>query len=159
MAKTILIVDDDPTQRRLLQAVVEKSGFLTLQADNGDKALDMAMGSEGEKIDVVMLDLVMPGRNGMDTLTELTKHRPGLPVIVLTGKGSIDAVVSAMKAGARDFVVKPASPERLIVCIRNALEINNLTTEVKRLNKTTKNELTFTDLIGSVQRVIYQILM
>ncbi len=149
MAKTILIVDDDPTQRRLLQAVVEKSGFSTMQAGDGDAALDHALGPDGKQIDVVMLDLVMPGRDGMETLAELSKARPELPVIVLTGKGSIDAVVAAMQGGARDFVVKPASPERLIVSIRNALEINTLATEVKRLNKTTKNALTFDDLIGS----------
>ncbi len=149
MSKTVLIVDDDPTQRRLLQAVIEKSGFKTVQADNGDTALDYATGPDGKSIDVMMLDLVMPGRSGMETLAELRKVRPELPVIVLTGKGSIDAVVAAMQGGAQDFVVKPASPERLIVSIRNALEINTLTTEVKRLNKTSQNTLTFDDLIGS----------
>ena len=151
MSKTVLIVDDDPTQRRLLQAVIEKSGFNTMQADNGDTALDYATGPDGKTIDVMMLDLVMPGRSGMETLAELQKARPELPVIVLTGKGSIDAVVAAMQGGARDFVVKPASPERLIVSIRNALEINTLNTEVKRLNKTSQNTLTFDDLIGSAQ--------
>lgn len=149
MGKTVLLVDDDPTQRRLLQAVVEKSGFSTVQADNGNSALEHALGPDGQNIDVVMLDLVMPGLSGMDTLAELSRARPELPVIVLTGKGSIDAVVAAMQAGARDFVVKPASPERLIVSIRNALEINTLAHEVKRLNKTSKNELNFQDLIGS----------
>ncbi|WP_017931545.1 sigma-54-dependent transcriptional regulator [Robiginitomaculum antarcticum] len=149
MSKTVLIVDDDPTQRRLLQAVIEKSGFKTLQAESGDAALDKIAGANGGFIDVVMLDLIMPGLGGMDTLAELQKIRPELPVIVLTGRGSIDAVVAAMQAGARDFVVKPASPERLIVSIRNALEINTLSTEVKRLNKTSQNTLTFDDLIGS----------
>ena len=92
MGKTVLIVDDDPTQRRLLQAVVEKSGFSTLQADNGDTALDMALSPDGRKIHVMLLDLIMPGRNGMETLEELQEKRPELPVIVLTGKGSIDTV-------------------------------------------------------------------
>lgn len=149
MTKTVLIVDDDPTQRRLLQAVIEKSGFKTVQADNGDTAIEHATGPDGKNIDVVMLDLIMPGKDGMETLEELSKTRAELPVIVLTGKGSIDTVVKAMQNGARDFVVKPASPERLIVSIRNALEINTLSTEVKRLNKTSSNTLTFDDLIGN----------
>ena len=149
MGKTVLIVDDDPTQRRLLQAVIEKSGFSTLQADNGDTALDMALSPDGNNIHVMMLDLVMPGRGGMDTLEELKAKRPDLPVIVLTGKGSIDTVVKAMQMGARDFVVKPASPERIIVSIRNALEVKTLVGEVKRLKKTTNGGLTFKDLIGN----------
>jgi len=149
MAKTVLIVDDDPTQRRLLQAVVEKSGFSTLQAGDGDAALAMALGTEQDKIHVMLLDLVMPGRDGMDTLHELAQKRPDLPVIVLTGKGSIDAVVKAMKAGARDFVVKPAAPERIIVSIRNALDMKTLVKEVKRLKKTANGGLSFKDLIGN----------
>jgi len=137
MSKTVLIVDDDPTQRRLLQAVVEKSGFSTLQAGDGDSALALALGTEQDKIHVMLLDLVMPGRNGMETLEELARKRPDLPVIVLTGKGSIDAVV------------KPAAPERIIVSIRNALDMKTLVGEVKRLKKTTQGGLTFDDLIGN----------
>lgn len=149
MFKTVLIVDDDPTQRRLLQAVVEKSGFSVLQAGDGDTAVSMVASREGTKIDVVLLDLVMPGRDGMDVLTEFAKSRPEMPVIVLTAKGSIEAVVSAMKTGARDFVVKPAAPERIIVSIRNALEMKTLSREVTRLKKESTGGLTFDDLIGS----------
>ena len=149
MGKTVLIVDDDPTQRRLLQAVVERSGFSTLQAGNGDDALSMILGGDGQSVDVMLLDLVMPGRDGMEILKELNAKGSQLPVIVLTGKGSIDTVVTAMQSGARDFIVKPASPERIIVSIRNALEINTLAGEVKRLKKTNDGSLTFSDLIGN----------
>lgn len=149
MGKSILIVDDDPTQRRILQAVIEKSGFSTLQAADGDSALDMVLATGENKIDLILLDLVMPGRSGMETLKEVNAKRPELPVIVLTGTGSIDAVVAAMQAGARDFLVKPASPERIIVSLRNAFEIKTLAREVTRLQKTEQGELTFKDLIGS----------
>lgn len=149
MSKTVLIVDDDPTQRRLLQAVVEKSGFSVLQAGDGDAAVRMATGPDAGHVDLMLLDLIMPGRDGMDVLTEVASLRPELPVIVLTGKGSIEAVVSAMKTGARDFVVKPAAPERIVVSIRNALEMKTLSREVTRLKKQTEGGLTFDDLIGS----------
>ncbi len=149
MGKTVLIVDDDPTQRRLIQAVVEKSGFSTLQADSGDTALSMIFGADGQNIHVVLLDLVMPGMDGMETLKTVSEKRSELPVIVLTGKGSIDTVVNAMQMGARDFIVKPASPERIVVSIRNALELNTLVGEVTRLKKKTEGSLTFDDLVGS----------
>lgn len=149
MGKSVLIVDDDPTQRRILQAVIEKSGFSTLQAPDGDSALDIVLTTGERKVDLILLDLVMPGRSGMETLKEIHAKKPDLPVIVLTGTGSIDAVVIAMQAGARDFLVKPASPERIIVSLRNAFEINTLVSEVTRLKKTGNGELTFDDLIGN----------
>ncbi|GHA81216.1 sigma-54-dependent Fis family transcriptional regulator [Algimonas arctica] len=149
MSKTVLIVDDDPTQRRLLQAVVEKSGFSVLQAGNGDTAIEMVLGSDSANVDVVLLDLIMPGTDGMEVLTAFAKKRPEMPVIVLTAKGSIEAVVTAMKTGARDFVVKPAAPERIVVSIRNALEMKTLSREVTRLKKQSTGGLTFDDLIGS----------
>lgn len=149
MGKMVLIVDDNPTQRRLMQVVVEKSGFSTLQADSGEKALSMIHGSDGRNIHIVLLDLIMPGMDGMEVLEDINKKRPELPVIVLTGKGSIDTVVTAMQSGARDFIVKPASPERIVVSLRNALEINNLAGEVTRLKKTSTGGLTFDDLVGN----------
>lgn len=149
MSKTVLIVDDDPTQRRLLQAVVEKSGFSVLQAGDGDTAIQMVLGADGANIDVVLLDLIMPGTDGMEVLTTFASKRPEMPVIVLTAKGSIEAVVTAMKTGARDFVVKPAAPERIVVSIRNALEMKTLSREVTRLKKQSTGGLTFDDLIGN----------
>lgn len=149
MSKTVLIVDDDPTQRRLLQAVVEKSGFSVLQAGDGDTAIEMVLGADSASVDVILLDLIMPGTDGMDVLTTFAKKRPEMPVIVLTAKGSIEAVVTAMKTGARDFVVKPAAPERIVVSIRNALEMKTLSREVTRLKKQSTGGLTFDDLIGS----------
>jgi len=149
MSKTVLIVDDDPTQRRLLQAVVEKSGFSVLQAGDGDAAIDMVLSTDNASVDLVLLDLIMPGTDGMDVLSAFAKKRPEMPVIVLTAKGSIEAVVNAMKMGARDFVVKPAAPERIVVSIRNALEMKTLSKEVTRLTKQSTGGLTFDDLIGS----------
>jgi DNA-binding NtrC family response regulator len=144
MGKTVLIVDDDPAQRRLLQAAVEKQGFLTKTAEDGAQAVDRATGD----VDVVLLDLVMPGMNGHDALKEIRRTRPDLPVIVLTASGGIDTVVQAMQAGANDFFVKPASPERVLVSIRNALKVGDLQGEVKRLKKKAAGTLTFADMVA-----------
>jgi len=148
MAKTILIVDDDPAQRRLLQAVVEKQKFSAVQAESGDAALEL-LGTENPKgVDLVLLDLVMPGLSGMETLEQLSRQHPAIPVIVLTAQGGIETVVKAMQAGAVDFSVKPASPERIGVGIRNALKLSQLSGEVTRLKTAREGVLTFDDMIA-----------
>ncbi|MDP3738780.1 MAG: sigma-54 dependent transcriptional regulator [Hyphomonadaceae bacterium] len=147
MAKTVLVVDDDPTQRRLMQAAAEKQGFRARLAENGEKALEEASDARNG-VDVVLLDLVMPGLSGMETLERLMERRPDLPVIVLTATGGIDTVVQAMRAGAIDFFVKPASPERIAVSIRNALKVSDLRGEVKRLTKKSGGTMGFEDMIA-----------
>src|SRR5262249_12687356 len=133
MGKTILIVDDDPAQRRLLQAAVERNGFLTRTADDGARAVDAW--DKHPDIDIVLLDLGMAGMSGRDALKQSRRLRGDLPCTVLTAPGGIDTVVQAMQAGACDFFVKPAAPERIMVSIRNALEMTNLKSEVGRLKK------------------------
>ncbi len=147
MAKTVLVVDDDPTQRRLMQAAAEKQGFRARLAENGEKALEEASDPKNG-VDVVLLDLIMPGLSGMETLERLMERRPDLPVIVLTATGGIDTVVQAMRAGAVDFLVKPASPERIAISIRNALKLSDLRGEVKRLSKKTEGKMGFEDMIA-----------
>ncbi len=148
MAKTILIVDDDPAQRRLLQSVVSALGYTTSVVSNGADALELLRGRKGRGIDVMLLDLMMPGKSGMEVLMEIKPERPTLPVIVLTASGSVNTVVQAMQAGANDFIVKPSSPERLQVSIRNALKLNALSDEVSRLTRKTEGRLQFKDLIA-----------
>ncbi|MBX9745818.1 MAG: sigma-54 dependent transcriptional regulator [Hyphomonadaceae bacterium] len=147
MGRTILIVDDDPAQRRLLQAAVERNGFATRTAENGAQAVNAV--ELHADIDIVMLDLVMPGMSGQEALREIKLRRADLPCIVLTASGGIDTVVQAMQAGANDFFVKPASPERILVSIRNALEMSNLKTEVVRMKKRAAGQLSFDDMVAN----------
>jgi len=148
MAKTVLVVDDDPTQRRLMQAAVEKQGFRVRVVESGERALAEASDAR-DGVDIVLLDLVMPGLSGMETLERLMERRPELAIIVLTATGGIDTVVRAMRAGACDFFVKPASPERIAVSIRNALKLSDLRGEVKRLSKKAAGTMGFEDMIAS----------
>jgi DNA-binding NtrC family response regulator len=147
-AKTILIVDDDPTQRRLMRAVCEKAGFPVLQAENGEEALSKLQSEEGSSASLMMLDLRMPGLGGMETLKRAKSIRDDLPVIVLTAQGGIDTVVEAMQNGATDFFVKPASPERVVVSINNALNLTTLKGEVSRLKRKRDGAMGFKDLVG-----------
>jgi DNA-binding NtrC family response regulator len=149
MATRVLIVEDDPAQRRILEEMVKRFGFEATSVDSGAKGLDILAGASGGQIELVILDLVMPGMDGLEFLERMTGVRGHLPVIVQTAQGSIETVIKAMRAGADDFVVKPISPERLRVSVQNLLKVNALTEEVKRLNKKVGGALTFDDLIAS----------
>jgi DNA-binding NtrC family response regulator len=149
MAQLVLIVDDDPVQRRLLHEAIKRFGYDVLTAEHGQAAIDILAGPQSKNISVVILDLVMPEIDGMAVLAHLQAEQIDLPVIVQTAHGSIETVVEAMRAGADDFVVKPVSPERLNVSIKNALKVNALTGEIKRLKKASDGHLTFDDLIAT----------
>lgn len=128
----ILIVDDDPIQLRLTGTVAEKDGLEVLTAQNGDEA--MAQLTEHPTIAAVILDLVMPGLDGMGVLAAMEKQHINCPVIVQTASSSLDTVIGAMRQGAVDFFVKPVAPERLIISLRNALKLGELESCV-RINK------------------------
>jgi len=149
MPTRVLIVDDDPTQRRILEEIVRRGGHDALLAETGEQAVDRIRTAAHGEIDAVVLDLVMPGLDGMGVLEAVRPDVSSLPVIVQTAQGSIDTVVSAMRAGASDFVVKPVSPERLLISIKNALKVGALQGEIKRMRRKSAGALTFDDLIAT----------
>jgi DNA-binding NtrC family response regulator len=149
MAARVLIVEDEPAQRRILDEMVKRFGFETTPAESGLRALEALRGPQGGTYELIILDLMMPEMDGIEFLEKLQGVRGDVPVIVQTSQGSIETVIKAMRAGADDFVVKPVSPERLKVSIQNLLKVNALTEEVKRLNKKVSGALTFGDLIAA----------
>ncbi|NVN88075.1 MAG: sigma-54-dependent Fis family transcriptional regulator [Rhodopseudomonas sp.] len=159
MAATILIADDDPVQRRLVENMVQKCGYEAIVVDSGDAAIVMLTAPDAVAIDAMMLDLVMPGLDGMGVLTKIRDAGLNVPVIVQTAHGGIDNVVSAMRAGAHDFVVKPVGIERLQVSLRNALNASALKGELQRIKHSREGRLSFADVItrseamGSVLRM------
>jgi DNA-binding NtrC family response regulator len=153
MAETILIVDDDPVQRRLVESMLRRFGYEALAVEGGDAALKRLLAADLSRIDAVVLDLVMPDLDGLGVLARLRESGVSIPVIVQTAHGGIDNVISAMRAGAADFVVKPVGPERLQVSLRNALAANALETEFKRLKRSRSGTLTFKDVITRSPRM------
>ncbi len=147
MAASILIVDDDAVARRLVENMVQKCGYETVVVDSGDAAIALLTASDAPAIDAMVLDLVMPGLDGMGVLARLREAGVNLPVIVQTAHGGIDNVVSAMRAGAQDFVVKPVGIERLQVSLRNALNTSALKGELQRIKHSREGRLTFADII------------
>ena len=146
MAECVLIVDDDPVQRRLLENMARKAGYDVLLASGGDDALGM-LAADSPPVDCVVLDLVMPGLDGLGFLARMREDGRKIPVIVQTAHGGIDNVVSAMRAGAVDFVVKPVGFERLQVSIRNALNNSALANELARAKRSRDGTLTFKDIV------------
>src|SRR5437764_6069054 len=147
MAASILIADDDAVQRRLVENMVQKCGYETIVVDSGDAAVTILTAPDGPAIDAVVLDLVMPGLDGMGVLAKIREAGLNIPVIVQTAHGGIDNVVSAMRAGAQDFVVKPVGMERLQVSLRNALNTSALKGELQRIRHSREGRLTFADVI------------
>ena len=143
----VLIVDDDPVQRRLLEGMVQKFGYEVVTAEGGDAAAALLTGPDGAGIDCVILDLVMPDLDGLGVLARLRRNAIAAPVIVQTAHGGIDNVVSAMRAGAVDFVVKPVGAERLQVSLRNALNTSALEGELNRIKHSRSGTLGFKDII------------
>src|SRR5438309_10382808 len=147
MAASILIADDDAVQRRLVENMVQKCGYETIVVDSGDAAVTILTAPDGPVIDAVVLDLVMPGLDGMGVLAKIREAGLNIPVIVQTAHGGIDNVVSAMRAGAQDFVVKPVGMERLQVSLRNALNTSALKGELQRIRHSREGRLTFSDIV------------
>jgi DNA-binding NtrC family response regulator len=143
----VLVVDDDPVQCRLLEGMLQKSDYEAVTLDNGDAALALLTGGDGAHIDCVILDLVMPNLDGLGVLARLRQAAVNVPVIVQTAHGGIDNVVSAMRAGAIDFVVKPVGVERLLVSLRNALNTSALEGELQRIKHSRSGTLGFDDII------------
>ncbi len=147
MVATILIADDDAVQRRLVENMVQKCGYEALVVDGGDAAVALLTAPDAQTIDAVVLDLVMPGLDGLGVLAKIREAGLSVPVIVQTAHGGIDNVVSAMRAGAQDFVVKPVGFERLQVSLRNALNTSALKGELQRIRHSREGRLTFADII------------
>jgi len=144
MTATILVVDDDPIQRRLLTEMVKRFGYEPVAVESGAAALEKVQSGQG--FAAIVLDLVMPDLDGMAVLGRLKDIEGAPPVIVQTAHGSIETVISAMRAGAVDFVVKPVGAERLQVSIKNAMRVDALEGEVRRLSKRATGALQFKDL-------------
>ena len=146
MVATILIADDDAVQRRLVENMVQRCGYQTIVVESGDAAMTV-LADEMRSIDAVVLDLVMPGLDGLGVLSKMREADILVPVVVQTAHGGIDNVVSAMRAGAHDFVVKPVGIERLQVSLRNALDTSALKGELQRIRHAREGRLTFKDIV------------
>ena len=145
MKFTLLIIDDEKNIREGLAANFEMDGYNVKLAENGKQGLEFL--AKGD-IDLVITDLRMPGISGEEVLRKVTTETPGVPVIVLTGHGSIDSAVDAMRNGAYDFLTKPLNLDQLSLIVKRALEARELSLQHKQLKNEVEKEHVLDNIIG-----------
>ena len=141
----ILVVDDEPIIREVLQEILTREGHaLTMapDAESGLKALQ-----EGE-YDLVLLDLMLPGMGGLETLKEIRELDPDLVVVMVTAYGSVETAVQAMRMGAHDYLTKPFKNEDVLRTLRHGLRHRRLLSENRNLRKALLGRANFGELIG-----------
>jgi DNA-binding NtrC family response regulator len=151
----VLIVDDDKVIRLSLSEILQNNGFLPVDVSSGRQAIELF---KKEPPVAVLLDLKMPDMDGIETMQELRKIDPDVPVIFITAHGDIETAVEAIKMGAYDFIVKPPKLDRLMFTLKKAIEKLELKQKVKDLNQAFETSLEW--LLGSsdiIKKIIRQI--
>ncbi len=155
MYPAVLIVDDEATIIESLEGILSDDGFEVMHAFNGYEALKKI---ETDSPDIVLLDIWMPGMDGIETLKEIKKGFPNIPVVMITGHGSIESAVDATKSGAYDFLEKPLSIDKVMVTINNALNFRKLEEENIYLRKKTIEKNSITGTSPAVQELYQEII-
>ncbi len=143
MAK-VLVIDDERSIRRSLREILEYEKFEVMEAEDAKQALSLL---ESNKFELILCDVKMPGMDGMELLDQLMNQSVDIPVIMISGHGSIDNAVEAIKKGAYDFIEKPLDLNRLLVSIRNGMDRTELVKETKELKRKIQKKSN-TDIIG-----------
>jgi two-component system, NtrC family, response regulator AtoC len=146
----ILIVDDEPQIRRILSALLSDNGFEVAEAESGEQALAVA---EKFRPDIALLDINMPGMDGLAALRALLKNHSKLDCLMMTAYGTIRSAVEAMKSGAFDYLTKPFDNDEILLIINRALEIRNLSREVEELRNELSSRYGFNEIIGISPRL------
>jgi len=144
----ILIVDDDESMGEMLETDLKRRGLETTWYGRAEEALERI---SAQDIDVVLTDLNLPGMSGIDLCVRITADRPDVPVVVLTGFGSMDTAIAAIRAGAYDFITKPIDSDLLVIVLERALKHRALQAQLKILEKSATQELLSGELIGQSQ--------
>lgn len=127
---TVLIIDDEPAHRLMVRVVLGDAGFKVLEADNGSTGLNLL---RSKQVDAILLDMRMPGMNGLEVLQRLQEQGTFPPVIMLTAFGNVGSAVEAMKSGAFHYLTKPADNDELLAVIQKAVEHSRLALENREL--------------------------
>ena len=154
MARTVLVVDDEETIIQSLNGILTDEGFEVISANSGTDAL---VKIEEIMPELVLLDIWMPGIDGIETLVKIKKSNPNLPVVMMSGHGTIETAVRATKLGAYDFIEKPLSLEKVLLCISNALDYSRLEEEISLLKEKERHKYGITGNSKTIKHLKEQI--
>ena len=133
--KKILIIDDERSIRNALKEILEFEGFSVIDAEDGESGLTIL---KQQTIDLVFCDIKMPKVDGIEVLDQIIQHNEGIPVVMISGHGTIETAVEAIKKGAFDFIEKPLDLNRILVTLKNAKERNHLVVQTEVLKSSIK---------------------
>ncbi|USU03515.1 sigma-54 dependent transcriptional regulator [Sphingomonadaceae bacterium OTU29THOMA1] len=146
--RLLLLIDDEPAQRRLVSALAARAGWRSIFAADGEMALAQLGTQDGMQLDAILLDHWAPEADAAPLIAELRERRPALPILLLTANGSVAHAVAAMRAGATDFLVKPLAPERLLAALEAAVA-GTAAGELRPLTEKIPALLAFDEIVGS----------
>ncbi len=142
---SILIIDDEEIMGEVLTQLLETEGYRVITVSNGEEGLERL---KEEVVDLILLDLMLPGMGGLATLGEIFRFDPDAVVVVITAYGSIETAVSTTKKGAFDFVTKPFKNDELLLVVHNGLKKHSLELENRQLRKNFKTHFSFESIVG-----------
>jgi len=154
MARTVLIVDDEESILQSLQGILNDEGLEVITADSGTAALEKV---DEVMPDIVLLDIWMPEMDGIETLVKVKASHPNLPVVMMSGHGTIETAVKATKLGAYDFIEKPLSLEKVLLTINNAVDYSRLEEEISILREKTQDKYKITGESEPIRQLKEQI--
>ncbi|WP_340265531.1 sigma-54-dependent transcriptional regulator [Sphingobium mellinum] len=145
----LMLIDDEPAQRRLVSALAARAGWRTIFANDGDTAIATLGTQDGMRLDAVVLDQWSPDYDSASLIRELRSRRPALPILILTAHNSVAIAVEAMRAGASDYLAKPIAPERLLAALNATLSPEHGRGELRPLTEKISAALSFEDIVGA----------
>ncbi len=150
--RMLMLIDDEPAQQRLVSALASRAGWRTIIAADSETAIAQLGTRDGMMLDAILLDHAVPGSDAAELISELRERRPALPVLMLTAIADVATTVSAMRAGASDFLVKPIAPDRLLAALDAATDSESAGGELRPLTEKISVQLGFDEIVGSAPK-------
>src|SRR5437867_4265104 len=148
---TVLIIDDEEEIRESIELLLNSDGFSTNSAASGEEGLKKI---DENLYDLVLLDLMLPGKSGMEVEREIKRIDPTLPVVIITAIGAVETAVAAIKEGSFDYVTKPWNNEKLIVIVTNAIKQRQLVSENLQLRRALKERFGYSNIVGKSEKML-----